>query len=160
MPQCTEQLCLERTSLGVLLLIFFSPFYIPFPVIQVCVQNVCISTGMLTISHYAWLLRMLRAMLDPMSILSWCLVPVKDTAPVLKLRDSSPEDSSLCPSMANISRSYTSACFPLFWQNFRISHSRLKFVTQGKSDMRYKRAAWGQAPGSEVSAGTLALEFQ
>lgn len=54
-----------------------------------------------------------------------------------------PEDGSLCPSMANISRSYTSACFPLFWQNFRTSHSRLKFVTQGKSDMRYKRAAWG-----------------
>lgn len=80
-------------------------------------------------------------LLDPISILSWYLVPVKDTAPpILKLRDSSPVEGSLCPSMASISLCYTSACFPLFWQNFRRSHSGLRLVRQWKSDMMYKRA--------------------
>lgn len=42
-------------------------------------QNVCIPTGILIISHYAWLPRMLRALLKPISILLWCSVPARDT---------------------------------------------------------------------------------
>jgi hypothetical protein len=54
-------------------------------------------------------------MLDPMSILSWCLVPVKDTAPVLKLRD---------PKTAH---------FALPWQTFPVLTQVRVFLSSGKT---------------------------